>query len=247
MSTFSALLSILGLFSAGSQAAVLATYEFTGGSLTPTLTATATSNGITVSDLSGAATYNDGDGDLDLKDANNAAVQGADTAHTGTGAAITASNWMTFSVSIPSGVTIDLDTISFEIGVDNFWGNGSPGGHMSRVFSSIDGTDAVSDDTIGRVGFLGGSNNTDRPIETQTLGLSDPTGNINNGANVTGDDFQGLTNTTVTFYLPWIDNSSSGTRAVILDDIVINGTIIPEPSTALLSGLAFLGLLRRRR
>ncbi|WP_411847350.1 PEP-CTERM sorting domain-containing protein [Roseibacillus persicicus] len=39
--------------------------------------------------------------------------------------------------------------------------------------------------------------------------------------------------------------NSSGSTRVLVDDVRLN--VIPEPSTALLGGLAFLGMLRRRR
>ena len=36
-------------------------------------------------------------------------------------------------------------------------------------------------------------------------------------------------------------------RRLYLDNIAISGTIVPEPSAALLGGLGLLALLRRRR
>ena len=43
------------------------------------------------------------------------------------------------------------------------------------------------------------------------------------------------------------NNAASGTDVLSLREVEIFGTAVPEPSAALLAGLAALGLLRRRR
>ena len=230
------------------HADVVATFEFTGGSMTPTLGTFATDNGITVSDLNAPYDLTDGDADLEgVKTADNIAIQGADTSFSGSTNAIAAMDYLTFSVTIPSTVTVNLDLMSADIaGVDIFT-SGSVAGHVSRIYSSIQGTDDTLGDTIGRFGYQSSGDN---PFENQSQGLTDLTGNINLGGNVSEIDFQNLSDVTVTFYLPFIDNSSSVSRAIILDNLQIDGslTVVPEP-TAFMIGLATLagcGLRRRR-
>jgi uncharacterized protein (TIGR03382 family) len=56
---------------------------------------------------------------------------------------------------------------------------------------------------------------------------------------------QGVTAAT-TFRLYLIDSRGS-TAHILLDNVTLNATTIPEPSAALLGSLAMLALLRRRR
>jgi uncharacterized protein (TIGR03382 family) len=56
---------------------------------------------------------------------------------------------------------------------------------------------------------------------------------------------QGVTAAT-TFRLYLIDNRGSSAH-ILLDNVILNATTIPEPSSALLGSLAMLALLRRRR
>jgi hypothetical protein len=62
---------------------------------------------------------------------------------------------------------------------------------------------------------------------------------------LSGPAFQNLT-TATTFRIYGWDNSTVGGQLRI-DDVQLNGTVVPEPSAALLGGLGLLALLRRRR
>ncbi len=53
--------------------------------------------------------------------------------------------------------------------------------------------------------------------------------------------------TTKEYRLHLIDQAAGGWGHINLDTVSFNGTVIPEPSSALLGGLGLLALLRRRR
>jgi hypothetical protein len=83
-----------------------------------------------------------------------------------------------------------------------------------------------------------------------TIGLNsyDFSSSFSNDSNITtiSNLSLGLTDlTSVTISIQGWNASSSG--ALRLDDLVATGTVIPEPSTALLGGIGLLALFRRRR
>lgn len=231
-------LAATGLLAApATMGANIATFEFTGGSLVPTLGAFATTNGITVSDLStgtlGDLFDNGGSGD-------HLRISGDDAAGS-TGDAFTNGAYLSFTVTIPGTVTIDLTGLSADVHVVNAWNWSS-----SRIFSSVQGFDDVTGDTIGKFGLdaygdLG-------PVN-QFSDLADPSSNTAVGGNVSAGDFDNLTSTAITFYVPWNDNSTSATRYTDLDNLTIFGvaSAVPEPSSAALLGLGGIALILRRR
>lgn len=130
-------------------------------------------------------------------------VKGPDVENA-SGTAITNNQYFSFSVTIPAGKTVNLTSLSLTYQT-NFTGSALSN---ARVFSLIDGYDNLVGDTIGVVGKAA----TETPgntVTTDTLNLTDPTGNPTKGANVQAGDFGGLTARTVTFLLPWIDSSAS--------------------------------------
>ncbi|MGJ8657349.1 MAG: PEP-CTERM sorting domain-containing protein [Akkermansiaceae bacterium] len=62
--------------------------------------------------------------------------------------------------------------------------------------------------------------------------------------NVDFADFTTTADTTFTFYLYGASNANHGTR---FDDITLNGTVVPEPSSTALLGLGGLALMMRRK
>jgi hypothetical protein len=62
---------------------------------------------------------------------------------------------------------------------------------------------------------------------------------------LSGAAFQNITTATTFRIYGWDNISTSGNLRV--DDVQLNGTVAPEPSTALLGSLGVLALLRRRR
>jgi hypothetical protein len=159
---------------------------------------------------------------------------------TGSATAFTNNQFVSFSLTIAAGTVVNLSSLSLSYTSTVALANIS----NARVFSSIDGFDNIVDDTIGTLG-KGANTATGGPF-TSSISLSLPQSNTARGSNVTNGEFTGLTNTTVTFYLPWIDNET-GTTFTDVDDIVLTFDIVPEPSTFALGGLGLVVLLRRKR
>ena len=219
-------------FAASASGAVLATFTFTnvGGvpSLVPTLGPEAIAAGVTVSNFmigSGAGSPTDEGASSALR------ITGLDTPSTNTGAALGLNAYYSFTVTIPNDKVVTLTSLSMDLtGTNLFYDNTSANGHNARVYSSLDGFDDVTGDTLARIGFIGSGN----PV-VNTVPL--------------GGGFATLSGISVTFYMPFIDNSGTATRYLTLDNLVINGTIaVPEPDMAWVGALgAGVLVLRRRR
>jgi lysophospholipase L1-like esterase len=185
-------------------------YEFTGGSMTPTLAGLPA--GVTASDFSiGTYTFaalsdNGGNG-------NSLRLSRGDVGTTSTSAF--AGPVLSFTLSIPAGVTLNLSSLSLD-----FTSGGITGAEYinARVFSSIDGFDNLTADTIGTLGRV--ANGTDSG--TMTLSLSTPDSNPTNGANSNNGDFDSLTHRSITFHLPFIrDSQTTPTDYVDIDNLTL--------------------------
>ncbi len=210
------------------------TYEFTGGSLAPTVSGLP--SGVTASNFS-IGSFAAGTLQSDAL-----RLTGADIGTNSTTTSFTNNTVLSFSLTIPADVTLDLTSLTFD-----YTSSGLSGSDFiyARTFSSIDGFDDVSNDTIG----LFGKASTD-PVSASdvTINLADPTVNFFrvSGSNVNAGDFDDLTNQTVTFYMSMIRGTSVANADYIqFDNVTLN--FVPEPSSALLGGLGVLFLLRRRR
>lgn len=230
---FAALSAVILPLTAGiSEAATVAQYQFTADSLVNTAAST---TGLTVSTFS-LGSY----GDLtDNGGSDNLRLSGNDATESGTGTAFTNGNFLSFTVTVAAGYTMDLNTLSIDTQVTNAFQYSN-----ARIFTSIDGFDAIVDDTVVQIGKNSGGGA--QPLTTNTINFN---GGSYSGSNISDADFDGLADTTVTFYIPWVDNSGSATRFSDVDNVVLDATVttIPEPSTALLGSIALLGMLRRRR
>src|SRR5690606_24954373 len=113
----------------------------------------------------------------------------------------------------------------------------------ARVYSSVHGFDNLVNDTITQVKIL-----TSGTLQTATIDLDDPASNPVVGVNVNdGAAFDLAGPTSITFYFPFLDDSSSDTRYADFHEFRINGVAVPEPATASLLAMGGLVLLRRRR
>ena len=223
-------LTMLGVI--GAHAATI-TYEFTGGSLAPT----------SIGLPAGVTASNFGVGTLSLFDNGGSpdslrffATDVGGSSATALGAA---NQYVQFSVTIAAGTIVNFTSLSLDYTSTVPLANLS----NSRVFSSIDAFNQIAEDTIG---VLGKSANGPSGPVTSTLSLSAPEGNTGRGVNVTNGEFTALTNTTVTFYMPWIDNET-GTTYTDVDNIRLTFDIVPEPSSMLLGAIGLLPLLKRKR
>ncbi|MBK1832121.1 PEP-CTERM sorting domain-containing protein [Verrucomicrobiaceae bacterium R5-34] len=223
---------ILPLTVGVSEAVVIANYDFTAYSLTNSVGVTP---GVTVSDFS-VGNY----GDLtDNGASDNLRLSGDDNTDNSTGAAFTNGNFLSFSVTVADGYTMDLNTLSIDTQVTNAFQYSN-----ARIYTSIQGFDDVVDDTIAQIGVSSGGG-----FQALTTNIIDFNGDSYLGSNISDADFNGLTDTTVTFYIPWVDNSGSDTRYSDVDNVSLDATVtvIPEPSSAMLLGLGGLALVLRRK
>ncbi len=138
----------------------------------------------------------------------------------------------TFTITIPASTIIDLTGLSFLGGIDSTTGSNDIFGQWELAISTGSASTNKWNDTVAGTGTS---------FNTYSTALSGLTG---------------LTDTTVTFTFTTVLGTNAGdpptggnnnNRYITMDDITLTGSVIPEPSSALLLGLGFLALLRRRR
>jgi len=137
--------------------------------------------------------------------------------------AISTNEYFTFSMTINEGVTADLTNLTLDVA------RSTNGAQDFYVFSSITGftTADVLDSATG-VATTGSSIDVD----------------------LSGSEFQGLTNETVEFRV-YVDNryfNANGGSGTYVDNVTLNGTVaVPEPSSLALLGLGALTITARRK
>ena len=123
----------------------------------------------------------------------------------------------TFSITIPSDRVVNLTSITFD------WRMATGDAANSRWLAFDTSLDAGV--IFSEVGLVRNA------FDSETVDLS-------------GGLYQGLTNTTVSFNFY---AGGTGSGDIDIDTIVLNGNVIPEPSTGLLGLFGFAFLVRRRR
>ena len=146
--------------------------------------------------------------------------------------AITANDYFSFTVDVDAGYEMDLTNFQFDLGYTR---NGSFDGKQFRTYlmTSIDGfttADFYDFDTVDVT--VNGAVLT-YPNGTKTISLA-------------GAQFQNIT-TSTEFRLYIADNTGSADFIHRIDNVTLNGTVIPEPGTIGLVSAAGLGILFIRR
>jgi hypothetical protein len=193
------------LAAVSSQGATLATFDFTGESLS---SSAATIIGITVSNVTTDSSFNSFTSSTGFDTA--AQISGAASFFSSPTTQATAGNALSFTITAAPTFTFSLDGFSF-IARSTAQAPGDIGFKIG--LNSYDYSESYF------------NNSTITTISNSSLGLS------------------GLTTATISIQ-GW---NSTGSSALQLDNLVLTGSVIPEPSTTLLGGLGLLALLRRRR
>lgn len=200
-------LAIPILLTASSGFAGSIRYELALGSTIPVLVDAPV--GLTVSNLgigAGMGNLFDNGGGADSLRISGDDVQGSSVT------AMTTSAYLSFSVTIPSGVTVNLTSLALDYQAVNVVSYSN-----ARVFSTVDGFDNVTADTIGVLGrSIPGS---DSAVVHGVISLTSPESNPTRGGNVTNGEFDGLTDTSITFYLPWIDGAATPAAYTDIDNL----------------------------
>lgn len=138
-----------------------------------------------------------------------------------------------FTLSTPGTETLSLTSFKFDYGY--VWSN--PGAQSSNLhyalFASVNGG-AFSQvgSTITTAMNTTATNNQAVYLGTQTIDLTSA----------------GLSNADSVEFRLWVGSDlATNTVASLYQNISVDGTVVPEPSIALLGGFGLLGVLRRRR
>ena len=139
-------------------------------------------------------------------------------------------NILQFTVTVDDTTTIDLSTLAFDYGYVN-----PVAPNDVTPFWNLSLTSGSADALSGGVGTVA-TGDTSFHASPESLNLSGLTN---------------LTDTSVTFTYSFTTtegrNNNSFNRIHTMDNIVLSGAVVPEPSSAALLGLGGLALLMRRR
>jgi len=220
-----------------SAALVIASYEFTGLS--------AASSDADPNSSAGAFDVSPIGGGFSALN-NDVFVQTVLTSGFSTTGAVTNDDYVGFTVDLGSS-TYDLTSLSFDYHIQEAFAGG---GFGVRVMNSVtgftdfstvmDSDDAVADG-VTRTYSFGPTTDGDTATVNVNLDLTD-----GYASNIIGDDLQGVTGP-VEFRFYLIDSSSATQRVHRIDNVVLQGNVIPEPSTLLMWALGLLGFIGWRR
>ena len=219
----------------------LARYEFTSGANSsdsdPNSTAGAFTTGSGLTGTTGTTQQTSSTG-ASFRTSLGDGATGIDA--TTTSMAITNNEYFSFTITPTAGFSLDLDTLSFDYQV-GITATGSSQNVTFAVFSSVNGFSIANQITsFTYTESSDGDVNTsslDSFVNTGTIALSDAA-----FANQTGP---------VEFRIYLSDGgSTSATPLAKVDNLILNGTAIPEPSTYAMIGLGaalLVGMQRFRR
>jgi uncharacterized repeat protein (TIGR01451 family) len=196
------------------------TFSFTAGSLVPSLSTNAQAAGITVSNLSTGTM-----GDLFDNGGTGSAlrISGNDTDNE-LSAALSNGRYLAFTATIPSSISVDLVSLGCLITGTNLSTLSN-----ARIYTYRQGFDNPVADNIGILGVgppAAPPGSFDVPTCRVQQALSgDLSWNQEPGGNVGASDHMALSNTTITFVLPWTDNSDSIASYVDLDTLQVVGLL----------------------
>mgnify|MGYP001394959707 CR=1 FL=1 len=220
----------LAVFTAGifstcgvSSAAILANYTFTGN-----LNSTGQTFTGTVGDLG----FSGGDtGQNGLSGAGNVFFRGNGLT-TSIASAITSADYFTFTITPGAGAQYQLENLKFTFGVQN--DSATPFTGSVALYSSLDGFTNQIGSTATRAIAANTGVQFNAPATIDLSGLS---------------TLVPLAPVEFRFYAAISDLSGGNVdnRIVRLDDIQLNGALIPEPSAAFLGSIGALALIRRKR
>ncbi len=148
--------------------------------------------------------------------------------------AITDDDYLTFTIDVAPGYEMDVTSLTLQQGYSynaSYTGKWLTADLLTSVggFTSVDGVSSITSyATTPQSGSA---------VYYQSWTID---------SEFSGVEFQGLTGSTeFRFYLT--DNTNSADIIHRMDDIVLNGTVIPEPATLCLLGLGSLVALKRKK
>jgi len=217
---------------------VIASYEFSGGSAASSdADPNSTAGAFDVSQIGAISSYS------------NMVFVDSSVTPDNTIAAVTGNDYVGFTVDLGSN-TYNLTSLSFDYHITDAYEDSDYG---VRVMNSItgftddstvmDSDDAVSDGVSRTYTFPapGGTGDIDTETVNVNIDLTDPYTSA-----IFGDDLQGVTGE-VEFRLYLVDGSGANFRYHRIDNVVLQGNVVPEPSTLAIWTLGLLGLIGWRR
>jgi hypothetical protein len=228
------------------NAAVIAEYTFplVGGVVSQPTTATATTvaSGVSASIFGGggvtAVSFSAGLADTgSTSDLGNAFLNRVNTPTTpNVDAAGTTGYYFSFTVTPDFGNSLNLQSLSFFYG--DAQTDASPTALNLGLYTSVDSYAAQVGTSLS---WAPATTTKAAPADYFTTASGAQYATLD----LSGPAFQNLTTATTFRIYGWDNIATAG--QIRIDDVTLNGTVVPEPSAAILGGLGLLAILRRRR